>query len=641
MIEPSINLCEAPANSSGHRSCCGIRIVIPAFGAAERLRICLDSLRRYCPPDVSILIADDATPDCSVRAVCADFEEDPRFSYIRNDVNRGFVSTCNWACRHYRLPGEDLLLLNSDTEVTDGFLSEMWDVLYLHEKHGLVTPRSNNATIYSVPVDRPGSDANESYAMWQQIKPLLPRFQVMPTAVGFCMLIKAEVLDNFGLFDEIYSPGYNEENDFACRVNRYGYSSIAANWAYVFHYETSSFGPRRAALEEKNREILISRFPEYPRKVKKYLAFDVDPIEHFAELWLPHAPRVFFDLFSLHSAYNGTAEFALNLLRELTSVLDGVCELYIGIGGEARRFFCKELSGHRFYSGDPTNPATVFDLAFKPSQLFEWADFQRMNRFAPRLAFTMLDIIAVRCEYLNSASQQTVVRKSAELFDQVFTISEFSRSDFISFYGFGKQMKVIHLATNVHPGLTAGAPQEYVLVVGNHFFHKCVDEAIQALDGNWPLFVLGGRSVSGSPLINRLPSGHLTRLQIRQLFWNARAIVYPSLYEGFGLPVLDALAFGKPVVLLDTRVARELAHFAGCENIHWAKSLAELPAAVQHAVTADACPPRQPVRSWRTTAVEYAAAFKRLLDQPIKVKRLRRRWECLRTVQSSEKIADA
>ena len=155
----------------------------------------------------------------------------------------------------------------------------MQAVLHLHEKHGVVSPRSNNATIFSIP-----------HAAWNQVRHLLPRYQVMPTAVGFCMLIKAEILDRFPLFDEIYSPGYNEENDFICRINRYGYSALAANWAYVFHHESSSFGSRRAKLEEAHRRILLFRYPEYERKVADYERFHKDPVERFAALAVAASP---------------------------------------------------------------------------------------------------------------------------------------------------------------------------------------------------------------------------------------------------------------------------------------------------------------------------------------------------------------
>lgn len=618
----------------------GVRIVIPVFGAADRLQVCLDSLKRHCPKRVSILIVDDATPDDSIEPVFCQFKDDPRFQYTRSDVNRGFVATCNWASSNHRLPGEDLLLLNSDTEVTAGFLTEMLTVLHLHEKHGIVTPRSNNATIFSIPFNRPAEDPHDSYVIWQQIAPVLPRYQVVPTAVGFCMLIKGEVLDSFELFDEIYSPGYNEENDFACRVNRYGYSCLAANWAYVFHFETSSFGPRRAALEEKHREILASRFPEYQRKIQRHMAFNTDPIEHFADLMIPHTPRILFDAFGLHPTYNGTAEVSLNLLRELKPLLDDTCELYVAINPAARAFFHKDLAGHRFYAGEEMNPGCVFDLAFKPSQIFNWADFQRLNRFAPRLAFTMLDIIAIRCEYLNSATQQAVVRKSAQLCDQVFTISEFSRSDFIAFHGFGEEIKVIHLATNGKgaSAMTTQARQSNLLVVGNHYYHKCVEEAIALLQRRWPLTVLGGRSKVEFPNVKRTPSGYLTRAQVRDLFWNAQVIVYPSLYEGFGLPVLDALSMGKAVVLIDTAVARELSALTSDSKIYWAKNLSGLPDAVERAVNDRASNSPKVIRSWRAAADEYAAAFQELLAQGIDLHRLRTRWDCLRTVLSFDNV---
>jgi glycosyltransferase involved in cell wall biosynthesis len=453
------------------------------------------------------------------------------------------------------------------------------------------------------------------------------------------MLIRGELLDNFGLFDEAYSPGYNEENDFACRVNRYGYSSVAANRAFVFHHETSSFGPRRAALHERNHALLVSRFPEYMRKVKKYLIYEVDPAEHFAELSLPHVPRILFDAFNLHPNYNGTAEFALNLLRELRILLEDSCELFIGIGSEAQRFFHKELAGHRFYSGDARNPNMVFDLAFKPSQIFEWADFERINRFAPRIAFTLLDIIAVRCEYLNSPSQQMVVGKSAELADQVFTISEFSKSDFIYFYGFGQEMKVIHLATNAGVSLQERTA-DYILLVGNHYYHKCIEETIELLSGHWPLVVLGGRSSNHSPRVKRLASGRLTRLQIRDLFAKARLVVYPSLYEGFGLPVLDAAAMGKPIVLLETEIANELKSISGVSGVYCARNLKELPSIITQAMQAGPVTPATGSRSWRATGEEYAAAFKSLLAQDLNLKRMRSRWDCLRTVCSYAPSAD-
>jgi GT2 family glycosyltransferase len=600
-----------------------VSIVIPAYGAASLLRNCLLSLAKFAPPDCSVCVLDDATPDDSIRETCVEVQISlPQLRYARSEMNRGFVGICNWGYEAFRDPGTDLLLLNSDTEATAGFLEELQAVLYLHEKHGVVSPRSNNATIFSIP-----------HAAWSQVKHLLPRYQIMPTAVGFCMLIKAEVLNRFSLFDEVYSPGYNEENDFVCRINRYGYSAVAANWAYVFHHESSSFGSRRAKLEEAHNQILLFRYPEYERKVSDYSRFHRDPIERFAELLTPHRPRILYDLFHLPPAYTGTSDFGLNLLRELSWILGDEFELSVGVHPEVR-FFGNELTGYRIFE-DPPDSQAVFDLVFKPCQIFSWIEFVRMERLAPRLAFCLQDIIGVRCDYFNSPRRQIVLERTAELSDQVFTISDFSRSDFNAFYRTNVPMQVIHHGTNF--GLTAGEFRagEYVLLMGNDYVHKGIHDAIEHLGANWPLVVLGGKQEFVSANIRHLGSGKLTRQHLRDLFANARLVVYPSYYEGFGLPVIDALALGKPVVVLDSVMNRELESTLEDPNLYKIGSMQELRSLVAKLFDqGPATPPTEP-RRWRDVAHEYARAFREILSRDFDPVRIRARWELLRTLDSA------
>src|ERR1700730_7922673 len=285
-----------------------VSIVIPAFGAADKLGHCLESLCRHAPPNCEVLVADDATPDDSVSNVARSYQPRLSLTFVRRPKNLGFVENCNAAIREILPSGDDVLLLNSDTQVTAGFLEEMWQVLHLHEKHGAVSPRSNNATIFSVPVSG-RLTPEDAYQLWISIRLLLPRYQVMPTAVCFCLLIKNVVLRQLGVFDPAYSPGYNEENDFICRINRHGYSAVAAHRAFVFHHESSSFGPRQKGLEQKNRQLLDERYPEYSRHVLEHMRYSVDPIDHFATLWRPHRKSILFDLFHLPRQHSGTSDF--------------------------------------------------------------------------------------------------------------------------------------------------------------------------------------------------------------------------------------------------------------------------------------------------------------------------------------------
>jgi GT2 family glycosyltransferase len=606
-------------------------ILIPAYGAALKLQACLESLRLHAPADSVTYVLDDATPDESIRELVAAAAL-PRLHYARADANQGFVRTCNWGYAAFHKPGEDLLLLNSDTEVTAGALEEMQQVLHLHEKHGVVTPRSNNATIFSIPSDGPPLAAGESYDLWTSLRGILPRYSIMPTAVGFCMLIKAEMLRHFDLFDEIYSPGYNEENDFVCRINRYGYSAVAANWAYVFHYDSASFGHRRANLERLNRAILLKRYPEYERKVADYGRFQLDPVEHFARLYRPHKKRILYDLFHLPQEYNGTADFGLNLLRELRPLLEDEFELSVGLQ-PSERFFGHELAGYRIYEDQPA-ARQMFDLVFKPCQLLSWNDFQKMNCLAPKIAYVLQDIVLARCEYLSSSSLQNLFQRTAELADMVLTISASSKSDFEAYYGTATGMRVIHHATNLGRTLGEFRPGRHVLIMGNHYVHKAVADCVRHLEGDLPIRVLGTRPEAHChPGVEWLASGQLSRREMHELLVNARVVVYPSHYEGFGLPVVDALALGKPVIALDNQLNRELESTLLDHNLHLIKSLHEVNAEVNRLFSEPPHPAPLSPRRWKAVADEYASAFRHLLSTDIDPVKLRYRWHFLRSLE--------
>jgi GT2 family glycosyltransferase len=615
-----------------------VTIVIPAFGAASQLERCLESLAQHAPRDCPVLVADDATPDGSVADVAKPFESRLRLSYVKRERNLGFVENCNDAIRSVLPSGHDVLLLNSDTRVTEGFLEEMWSVLYLHEKHGAVSPRSNNATIFSVPISG-GLPPAESYRLWMSIRDLLPRYQVMPTAVGFCMLIKNVVLRQLGVFDPVYSPGYNEENDFVCRINRHGYSAVAAHRAFVFHDESSSFGARRRELERRNRELLIERYPEFVRKVSQHLRYGVDPVDHFAPLWREHRPSILIDLFHLPAKHSGTSELALNLLLHLCPILERESSVRLGLSEEARRFFGPELTGYRFY--DASRDADVrFDLVFKPAQIFSWHELRRLVRLGGRLAYTHLDIIAVRCDYLNGPNTRAIFRTAAELSDRVLTISEFSKSDFAAFYGVPADFDVIHLGA--HP---ADEPHDrragHVLIVGNHFHHKAVARAVEQLHGVAELVAIGGAD-SASPGVRWLASGAISRATLVELYATAAVVVYPSFYEGFGIPIVDAVAGGTPVVALDSAVNREVRALVGGGRLVLVNDHTELRAAVSSIVDE----PRTSVsetpslRAWDDVARDYARSLLELLHRDLDMDLIRRRWDLLTTIDSVHPLSE-
>jgi GT2 family glycosyltransferase len=636
-LVPGLELAASADQQPANPVALPVSIIIPAFGAASQLRACLETLCQHAPRSCEIIIADDATPDDSVSELARSFESKLAVKYVRRQENLGFVENCNEAIRSVLPSGNDVLLLNSDTRVTAGFLEEMWEVLHLHEKHGAVTPRSNNATIFSVPVNG-RLQPDESYQLWLRLRPVLPRYQVMPTAVGFCLLLKNIVLRQLGIFDTAYSPGYNEENDLICRMNRHGYSAIAANRAFVFHDESSSFGPRRKALEKRNRELLDERYPEYARRVAEYGRFEIDPVDHFAALWHPHRPRVLFDLFHLPAKHSGTSDFALSLLLHLEPRLQSRCDVAIALSEDAKKFFAPELIGYRLYDAG-RQPDAVFDLVFKPCQLFTWPELHRLVRLGVRIAYTHQDIIAVRCGYLSGPGTRILFKTAAQLADRAFTISEFSKADFEAHFNETVPFDVIPHGAHRDPPVSEHR-SGHVLVVGNQFQHKAVQQALSALDGVGEIVALGGGEAH--PAATRmLASGALSRATISGLYDAAAVVVYPSFYEGFGLPIIDAIARDIPVVALDNAVNREVRSLTG-PGLFLVQDHAEMREIVSGFLSGQRAMPQreEPVRSWGDVADDYARSLVDLLDREPNIDLLRRRWSLLTTIDAAHPVGE-
>jgi glycosyltransferase involved in cell wall biosynthesis len=107
-----------------------------------------------------------------------------------------------------------------------------------------------------------------------------------------------------------------------------------------------------------------------------------------------------------------------------------------------------------------------------------------------------------------------------------------------------------------------------VFVVGNGFKHKQVKLAVEALrQPEFEVIALGGedKRLGNATLIH---SGALTESEMGTLYDQADVVVFPSAYEGFGLPIAEALQAGKPLVLFDTPTAREVvALFGGPDSV--------------------------------------------------------------------------
>lgn len=203
------------------------------------------------------------------------------------------------------------------------------------------------------------------------------------------------------------------------------------------------------------------------------------------------------------------------------------------------------------------------------------------------LIVTLLDLIPLRLPEAWPVLQRKVYRLWHRLVlaraRALLTLSEATRQDLLRFFG-PIRPPVILTPAAADPDCVPRPPQEvaairrryglpssYALYVGINKPSKNLDRLLEAWrrvrprlrsDGDPPLLVLAGPWDPRYPL--RLGEGvrHVGMVPeeaLPALYTGARLFVFPSLWEGFGLPVLEAMACGVPVACSDIPALREVA----------------------------------------------------------------------------------
>ncbi len=163
----------------------------------------------------------------------------------------------------------------------------------------------------------------------------------------------------------------------------------------------------------------------------------------------------------------------------------------------------------------------------------------------------------------------------------LFTVSEFSRAELVKWCGAEpERITVTYLGSGhaLRPKPDDGVlvrnqlePGKYVLAVGSRNPSKNLKGVLSAyrlLRDSGLQLVIAGASYSrifGSQEIEDeglRDLGYVSDSELRSLYENAACFVFPSHYEGFGLPPLEALALGCPTVVADGSSLREIFHEA-------------------------------------------------------------------------------
>lgn len=259
-----------------------VDIVVPIYNAYEYTEECIKSILKYTNlQEHTLLLINDKSPDERIMPMLqkyANENKDKNIVVLENKENMGFVKTVNKGMKYSE---NDVILLNSDTEVTKNWLEKIINCAYSNEYIATVTPFTNNGTIFSIPnfgVDNelPTNLSLEKFAELVE-KCSEKIYPEVTTGNGFCMYIKRTVIDEIGIFDDItFEKGYGEENDFCYRALDYGYINVLCDDTFIYHKGTQSFKKEnmtqsRIELSKKHMKLLTDKYPIYVRKTDNFI----------------------------------------------------------------------------------------------------------------------------------------------------------------------------------------------------------------------------------------------------------------------------------------------------------------------------------------------------------------------------------
>lgn len=233
-------------------------IVIAVWNLKKYTMNCIESIINNTDYPYRLIITDNGSlPE--TKEYLESLKKDPRledhdYTLIRNEENLGATKALNQGLQISK--GDYAMILNNDTICCKGWLTEMVNIAERSKDIGIINPNSNNLGIR-----KPKRMSLEEFSQGL-MKKNKGKFKEMATAVGFCYMVKREVINKIGILSEEYGLGNFEETEYCIRASRIGYRSVYSKASYVWHKEHASFDLVKDFEEmfEKNQKMFNEMF---------------------------------------------------------------------------------------------------------------------------------------------------------------------------------------------------------------------------------------------------------------------------------------------------------------------------------------------------------------------------------------------
>jgi GT2 family glycosyltransferase/glycosyltransferase involved in cell wall biosynthesis len=584
------------------RDCAGrddslVSIIILCFNKSELTASCLASLFKNRPEDPAlrfeVIVVDNASTDDTENVVRSFEDAHPELRYIKNDRNLMFALGNNVGAA--ASSGKYLLFLNNDTVVTAGWLESLLAALDENEDIGLVGPKllypDETIQCAGMAFNEYSSIPYHIYRGFPRDAECVSRRRRFKAITGACMLMEAQYFFAVEGFDPAFVNGC-EDVDLCLKFKeRLGKGCLYEPAAEIYHLEGKTEG--RGKYIPYNRELMTLRWAPVIADDTRFLEEDgfkvVAYVKRGAEA---HGDLAVYtpvlkmriedsDTFEVDGAQlNPVCNVGFVTIWHVRGISIHTLQIARALEGkEIRTHIFARWESARFANDDPVKHPRVTNGGDDPSpdELSEWCrkndisvmvfmevhpnDWKRVDRLKKDgvkvIAYENLDIL--RKEFLNRYG-----RFDGFLFNTFYTREVFKR-----YYPATPSITVPWGVTppELHqaPLLSPGEPLKFVHVAGwggvnNRKNTSLLIDAFNRtgdIDAELHLYSQSPVSAFGANaerVCRENPRIHVTEGTVEDIFEayvGKHMLLWPSKREGVGLPILEALVCGLPVLVSD------------------------------------------------------------------------------------------
>ena len=499
-------------------------------------------------------------------------QSDPRIVFLPQSDNPGDVEACN---RGFAERAGDAALLPQEASVSPGWLAELCSAAASEERTAFSWPLSSeNSNLAQAELDverSTGMAADLDFA--RECTRGLPRFTSTSSVHGDCVYLRGQNLDAIGLFDGSLSTTRDAIDDWVMRAQALGFFGKRANHAFVQ-------GPPREPADtdahsplECDRSVLEARHPHLSHQIESFRqGLDGSLARHAFEFQRTGRLKVAYDIRHLPPENVGTRTYAIELAAALGRLKEVELSFLVNTPAQAEGLDGPVIKNEEWRD--------EFAVIHRPAQFFKRQELEIPFSSAAHVVVTYQDLIAYRVPAVFHAdadydAYRTTSALSLLCASGILAYSQSSLDEIAAEFGidraeialtplavdsasFARRDPADHLIRR-----DLALPDRYFFSLATDYPHKNLAGLLEAYaelrnrsSGTTPpALVLAGYALAARAKVQGgfdsdssrngvFFLGPVSPDELRVLYQNAEALVYPSLYEGFGLPPLEAMAAG-------------------------------------------------------------------------------------------------